>query len=156
MNTRQELSTIDLKKDLQELENRFLVVLDLITPARGGYEFLHSKTGISYERWRNVSTNRQSPSTELVLGLCRLKPEWALWLLTGEHDDHPQQAPSASDLERAMEARLNWSSRTKKRGQAARKLPQPQPDGWSAIGPETSQPAKGEEDDGEPKVHAIW
>jgi hypothetical protein len=113
MNSKKNFS-FELKKDAAELASRFLIMLDLVAPARGGFSFLKSKTGVSYERWRNVSSGRQAPSIELLLALCYVKPEWSLWLLTGQIDE-PQHAPSQSDLVRAIEARAEWDQRGSKK-----------------------------------------
>jgi hypothetical protein len=105
--------SFDLKNEASELADRFLIALELTTPARGGFSFLESKTGVSYERWRNVSKGRQAPSIELLLALCHIKPEWSLWILTGQNVQDNSK-PSESDMARAIEIRTAWAERGSK------------------------------------------
>ena len=155
-----EKSTFDPEKELEQLDARFLTVVELLTPGRGGLRALSKMTGISYARWRNALAGRSAPSIDMIICLSKMKPEWLEWMLTGK-TSVAQTAPSDQDLKRA-----EYLQKISRPG--PRMIEDPNVEGklsqskrsplWSEVGPETSLPATNQPDqpDDVPPVAPKW
>lgn len=49
----------------------------------GRNKALEEKTGIRAHKWANFFNGKQKPTLEMIEAVCKLKPEWVVWLLTG-------------------------------------------------------------------------
>jgi hypothetical protein len=143
-----ESFTFDAKNELAQLDARFLTVVELLTPGRGGLRALSKMSGITYARWRNALAGRSAPSIDMIICLSKMKPEWLEWMLTGK-TSVTQTAPSEQDLKRAeylqkINRPVPGMIQDPDEGQKPSQSKSPL-DFWDTE-PKTSQPTKGETD----------
>ena len=100
INIQKDGDVLKTHNSANQFRERFLIVVALITPARGGLQLLSRMTSINYDRWRNAVTGRSAPSIDMVLALGDLKPEWFNWMMRGEIGPE-QTAPPDAELSRA-------------------------------------------------------
>ena len=79
------------EKEILELRDRLIFLLDDLAPTTGKYTYLESRTGISAARWQNLYLEKQQPTIEMILAISEYRPEYLTWLLTG-------RAPSKEKL----------------------------------------------------------
>lgn len=79
------------EKEILELRDRLIFLLDDLAPTTGKYTYLESRTGISAARWQNLYLEKQQPTIEMILAISEYLPEYLTWLLTG-------RAPSKEKL----------------------------------------------------------
>ena len=65
------------------LEDRFIFVLRADGEPYGYWQRLEGHTGIAAARWRKAYTRQQRPTADMIEALCKLKPQYAFWLVTG-------------------------------------------------------------------------
>lgn len=85
------------EKEIRELRDRLIFLLDDLAPATGKYAYLESRTGISAARWQNLYLEKQQPTIEMILAVSEYRREYLTWLFTGKtpNEDDPAQIPNA-------------------------------------------------------------
>lgn len=91
---------------------RFKQVLELSSPRRGASGYLAQATGIGEQKWRNVMLGRTVPSVEMATALCRLRPQWAKWLMLGITDGENEAPPKLPELPVTLSPRTRTEPRT--------------------------------------------
>lgn len=50
----------------------------------GRYKKLEDMTGIQAKRWQNALTGISKPTVPMLVAICQILPEMALWIITGQ------------------------------------------------------------------------
>jgi len=79
------------------LKSRLITIINRRLPTRRPYAELESLTGIDAEAWKNTSNGRTKPSAAQLEAICKLFPEYTLWLMTG--NVLPNAGQTSPDLE---------------------------------------------------------
>lgn len=72
-----------LARDLEELRERFLFVIELWAADKYRYAWLEKRTGIPAARWQNVLLEKQLPTLEMLIVICDALPQYVFWLMQG-------------------------------------------------------------------------
>lgn len=69
--------------EVEELRERFMFVIEMWAADRYRYDWLEKHTGIASARWQNVLLDKQFPTMEMLLVVCKNQPQYTYWLMTG-------------------------------------------------------------------------
>jgi len=90
---------------LSDMQLRLQRIIDYRYPKRGAFTTLSSETGISAAAWNHVFHGRNKPTGEHLEHICRLFPEYTLWLMTGKTAlNAGQTSPDIEQLEKLKSA----------------------------------------------------
>lgn len=82
------------------LSDRLAKLIDHCLPKRGAFTRLERDTEISAAAWNHVYHGRNKPTGEHLEHLCRLFPQYTLWLMTGQTNaDAGQTSPEIEQLQ---------------------------------------------------------
>jgi len=73
-----------LANRVEELRERFLFIIETWAADRYRYEWLENRTGIPAARWQNVLLEKQFPTLEMLIVLCKYCPNYTYWLMHGD------------------------------------------------------------------------
>ena len=94
------------------LSERLVKIIDYRYPRRAAFSALERDTGITQAAWRHIYNGRNHPSAETLEALCKLFPEYTLWLMTGmANEGSGQTSPDIEQL-RELEQRVAGSGAT--------------------------------------------
>lgn len=68
---------------LDEMRERFMYVIEGWASDINRYDWLENHTGIPAARWQNVMLEKQLPTLEMLLVVCKYNPEYTNWLMHG-------------------------------------------------------------------------
>lgn len=80
---RQPYTKTKLEQDAEELRERFLYLIEIWAVEKYRYDWLEKRTGIAAARWQNVLLDKQFPTLEMLMSICRYLPNYTYWLMTG-------------------------------------------------------------------------
>lgn len=72
-----------LVAEAKALRERFLFIIEMWAADRYRYEWLENHTGIPAARWQNVLLEKQFPTLEMLIAVCKSRPDYTYWLIHG-------------------------------------------------------------------------
>lgn len=72
-----------LALESEELRERFLFVIEMWAADKYRYNWLEKRSGIAAARWQNVLLDKQFPTLEMLLVVCKHQPQFTYWLMLG-------------------------------------------------------------------------
>lgn len=107
------------KKQGAELRDRLIFLLDDLSPSRGKYAYLESRTGIPAASWQNLYLEKQMPTLEMILAMSEYRHPYLSWLITGQDSQGDTaelmwQVPSCDEWETFQNHRA-WLRSSKKK-----------------------------------------
>lgn len=72
-----------LNNEALELRERFLFLVDSWAADKYRYQWLENHTGIPAARWQNVLLEKQLPTLEMLIAICKNREEHTHWLIHG-------------------------------------------------------------------------
>lgn len=85
---------------LSPLARRLISIIEWRLPNRGRFARIAELTGTSKSAWSAVNSGRNEPGGTTLEAVCKIYPEYAYWLMTGQTDpDHGHTSPDIEQLE---------------------------------------------------------
>lgn len=73
-----------LEGEAEDLRERFLFVIEMWAADKYRYDWLEKRTGIAAARWQNVLLDKQFPTLEMLMVVCKYQPQYTYWLMLGK------------------------------------------------------------------------
>lgn len=70
----------------EHLRERFLFAIEMWAADKYRYEWLENRTGIPAARWQNVLLEKQFPTLEMLIAVCKHRPDYTYWLMHGTQE----------------------------------------------------------------------
>lgn len=87
------------------LSERLRKIIDYRLPRRGAFAQLEKDTGVTQAAWRHIYNERNQPSADSLLAICKLYPQYTLWLMTEQTNvGAGQTSPDIDQLEELQKA----------------------------------------------------
>lgn len=113
----------ELAVEAEKLRERFLFIIEMWAADRYRYEWLENRTGIPAARWQNVLLEKQFPTLEMLIIVCKHQPNYTYWLMHGAHkhklsenENHPwlkSECPS-EEIFNKFKADREWIKQKRK------------------------------------------
>lgn len=82
------------------ITQRLIAIINRRMPARRPFAELETLTGIDAQAWKHMASERTKLSAAQLEAICRLFPEYTLWLMTGNvNTDAGQTSPDIEALD---------------------------------------------------------
>lgn len=83
------------KTAMETLRERFLYLIEIWASDTHRYAWLEKRTGIPGPRWQNVILEKQLPTLEMLIAVCKHLPPYTYWLM---HGKEPWKFPNEEAL----------------------------------------------------------
>lgn len=89
------------EKKQSNIPIRLRKIIDYKFNGRGSFSKLEEQTGITRAAWSHIYHGRNNPNMDTLEQICRMFPEYTLWIMTGRIA--PEAGQTSPDLEQLEE-----------------------------------------------------
>ncbi len=91
---------------LSDMQNRLQKIIDYRLPSRGRFIGLAERSNTSAPAWNHIYHGRSKPTGEQLEAICKMFPEYTLWLMTGQTNEAAGQTSPEIEQLRELEKKV--------------------------------------------------